>query len=102
MKKLLLVSLLMILPFTVKANDKIEYCNSVAYMAEAIMEARQNNIDITQMVSIAQTDSDVAELAMALIQDAYDTPRYSVERNQKNAIRDFKNDTFMTCITSLR
>ena len=102
MKKLLLVSLLMILPFTAKAESNFEICQGMAAMAEGIMTARQYNVDASELYALAQKEPSLTELAIAMIKDAFDTPRYTTTQHQENAIRDFKNDIFMTCITTLR
>ena len=40
-------------------------------------------------------------LMLAIVQEAYDVPRFSTPRYQNNAVRDFENDVFAICMENM-
>lgn len=76
-------------------------CDSAAKAAESIMQARQNGADMSQMsnnILSIDTIPEVKDLATAMINSAYETPRFSSAEYQQRAIRDFKNETYLSCV----
>lgn len=76
-------------------------CDKFAKSAEAIMSARQGGADMSKMTNdilSTQTIPEVKNLATAMINSAYDKPRYSSDEYQQRAIMDFKNDNYLSCV----
>lgn len=99
MKKLLLIPLLMTLPFTAQAQE-IDGCVALSTLAESIMSARQSNIDMVQVMEIANSDPNISKVVVLLTKEAYSMPRFSTERIQQETIREFKNDVYLQCLNS--
>lgn len=68
-------------------------CKQVAGLAESIMESRQENHDITELMAVSDLP-----LAHDMIIEAYKLNRYSTPKYQQASIRNFKNDWYMGCI----
>ena len=98
MKKLIITLVLLFGSMNIQANERFELCSAMSFMAESIMTARQENVDASVLVKLAYDDPDITELVLALIQDAYDTPRFATESVKQSTIRDFKNEIFMICL----
>ena len=99
MKKLLLIPLLMTLPFVAHANET-DRCAAISSLAEGVMTARQNNVDIVQVIEIVSSNPITAELGIVLAKEAYAKPRFNTERIQKETIREFKNDVYLQCLNA--
>ena len=83
------------------AGEK-DKCELISTVSGAIMEVRQRNVPIQEVLNLAkeiETEFGVSYDALhGLIVYAYKQPRYSTEKNQRNAVTDFKNETYITCI----
>lgn len=81
--------------------QEIDICDFTATIAERMMQSRQNNADLMS-VSKAMKELELPEsldnLVQLIIRAAWAQPRYSVERNQKNAVMDFKNTLYLECL----
>ena len=76
-------------------------CKFLANMAEKVMSARQDNVPMLKLVENFQNSElpeHIIEGIVYLISMAYSTPRYSTERNKRNAAIDFQNRIFNGCI----
>lgn len=60
------------------------------------MKGRQAGIPMNEFM-MAIKDQEGASIFNNIIVLAYEQPRFNVERNQKRAIEDFKNEVFLTC-----
>ncbi len=60
------------------------------------MESRQIGVPMGSLIEAVQGNA-AEKFTVQMIIRAYDTPRYSVERNQKRAVEDFKNDSYLEC-----
>jgi len=75
-----------------------EYCDAWSTYAEVVMGNRQNNLDLSQMLSIASKNKDTEAIATNLVIRAYDSPLFRVDKNKKEAIMNFKNKTMLRCV----
>lgn len=100
MKKLIIASIFMFLSFNVAANNSetMEFCTAMSGLGESIMTARQNNADIGDMFALAQRFTETSDLAVAMVTEAFNRPRFSTESNKQASIRDFKNEMFLVCL----
>lgn len=103
MKKTIIGMILAGLLFSGNAFAEIpDHCQSLAKISEAIMTARQNNMPMIQVVEVLKSTEfpeAISSAILSLISIAYKSPRYSTERMQKNAITDFQNKVFNSCIS---
>lgn len=67
-------------------------------MAKTIMEKRQDNFPMTDLMGIVnQQDPMVQDLMRTLIISAYDHPAYSTEDVKQREISDFENMAALEC-----
>lgn len=74
--------------------DMYAKCNGVAVIAKKIMEARQANVPMREMVDIGKG----IPFDLLMIKDAYKRPRFTTKAYQKNAVQDFENEYYGYCI----
>lgn len=88
------------------ADDQFAYCTDIKTLAETVMSARQNNADISQMLTAAgnsytgentQADENAHAILIALIKDAWQVPAWSGDVYQQRAIKQFGNEAFIAC-----
>ena len=92
------LSLIAIMAFTAPAiataQDKAaEQCELAVQIAEAIMQNRQAGTPISKMMEVA--DGNQAIIGLILV--AYDTPRFSTQEYQLQAVTDFSNEVGLAC-----
>ena len=100
MKKLILAAALT-LSFTAFAEEsELDLCDELNNLARSVMNARQSGMEMRQLIQIVK-ENDAGELAIEIIIRAYEKPRFSVEKNKQNAIKDFQNEIYLQCIRSM-
>lgn len=77
------------------AETKQETCTLIGEIAAVIMEKRQDGVDMSRLMEIADT-----ELVQRMVIFAYDTPRYSSEDYKRSAVQDFANEAMGVCYGS--
>ncbi len=100
MNKIIMITAIVLgLSFPAFAENDMEVCASIAEAAKLAMELRQMNIPMIQVLKITEghTGSE-AELMRGIILEAYNQPRFSVDKNQKNAVTDFENKVLLECL----
>ena len=82
------------------ANGADEACFSLGELATTIMTGRQNGVPMAEMIRAAATadDEGAAEVARAMVMDAYNMPRWISEENKIRAAQDFGNDVTAYCL----
>lgn len=68
-------------------------CAEKGKLAKLIMELRQDNAPMNEMIAVAKGDKST----IAIVIEAYDRPRMSVTENQQREINDFMNDVMLEC-----
>lgn len=76
-----------------QAEEIIDGCAVVGDTAQAIMDARQSGVPMSQMMKIAGTN----EAARFMVTEAYGTPRFSTDSIVAEVIQDFRNDMEAIC-----
>ena len=100
MKKLILAAALT-LSFTAFAEEpEGDVCDQLNLLAESIMNARQSGVEMRELVRIFR-EGEMPDFIIPIVIQAYEMPRFSVERNKKIAIQDFKNAIYLECIRSM-
>ena len=77
------------------AETKQETCTTIGKLAAIIMENRQEGVDMSKLMEIAET-----ELVQRLVIFAYEMPRYSSEDYKRTAVQDFANEAMGVCYGS--
>lgn len=77
-----------------------ENCNSTAKMAGTIMQARQAGMDMGKVLETSSSSEAFASKVRDLVVAAYESPRYSTEKNKARAVEDFRNDAYLACMKS--
>lgn len=76
-----------------------EYCNSLANMADSVMQARQNGIPkVTLDRIIPQSDTETKILIEKVVEVAYDVPKYQDSTMKSLAAERYAVLTFKTCM----
>ena len=97
MKKLLL-TVATLLAVTSTAQADTEKCTFISESAELIMQLRQSNAPIADVLKITED----FEVLLELVIKAYETPRYNSEEYKDNAIIDFSNLAMVSCLQSFK
>jgi hypothetical protein len=95
MKKLILAAALIAASTsatTANAEEGMD-CEAIEALAKQIMIARQNNMPISRLMSVAGGNPGIESMVVR----AYDEPRFSTRDYQQNAINDFANEAASTC-----
>ena len=88
----------LVLAQPVAAGMPLETCLSMAEMAENIMRQRQNGAPLREMIAIAASDEGpVADLAIAIVEDAYNQPQFSTPEFRDQAVSEFGVAIFGMC-----
>lgn len=112
MKKLIVVSALLISSFGVNAKipaaERESHCKGAANLAESIMESRQRNnltiveeIDIINKVAKDRKDKvavNTRNVMKSMAIDAYSEMPYMTEEYQQRSVKDFTNKYFLECM----
>lgn len=78
-------------------------CAAFGFMAGNVMEARQNGMDMSEMVALANKieDKDVGQAVKLTIIEAYKRPRFQSDEMIKREIEDFKNAIMVQCYEAI-
>lgn len=99
MKKLLLTAAtLLTITSTAQADKVTELCTVVSDNATMIMQLRQGNAPLKDVLDAVKGVEMLEELAMS----AYKKPRYSSEEYKTGAIADFGNLAMITCLQAFK
>ena len=69
-------------------------CEELHQLATTVMQARQNGAAMPEMMRIASDNP----LARAIVQDAYNAPRFSTREYQQRETEDFANTVYAECL----
>jgi hypothetical protein len=83
---------------TAQANDAL--CAAHASTAATIMSARQEGVPMADMLNILKGDfsAHTKDLYKKIIINAYSSPRFEIEKNQKKIIDDFRDKVHVDCL----
>ena len=96
--KNLIIAAALTLSLTAFAEDaQTDFCDQLNIMAESIMGARQSGVEMRDMIRITREENMPGYVTEIIIR-AYEKPRFSVEKNKQNAIKDFQNEIYLQCI----
>jgi len=78
-----------------------ETCKGLSELAENIMTMRLQQVPMSKQIAIFDGDDAVAKLGKKLVIKAYEEPDWRTERKQQNAIKSFRDTTYLDCYKSL-
>ena len=93
-----LLTTVLLLTSTVTAQANKELCTAISDNASLIMELRQSNAPLSDVLEVV----DGITLLEELVMEAYKEPRYSSDEYQSNAIADFGNLAMLNCLQSFK
>ena len=81
-------------------DSNIDFCVALSELAGSIMDGRQSNVLMSEMVKAMgnQKDHPLYPLTLELIIKAYDSEGYSSDEYREKAKIDFSNEIFSACI----
>jgi len=95
MKKIILITGLMVFQtIAYSAPLTIKSCTTISGLANSIMDARQRNMPMSNVMKAAGTNKEI----QSMIIEAYQKPRFGTKTYQDNAITDFANHWFLICM----
>lgn len=97
MKKLMATVALVVFATSAMADD---VCKKFGDLAESVMEARQKNVPVSEMMKIMNTDPDFSEIGKMIVIEAYNRPAFSTYEYQSRAIASFRNDMELVCYSA--
>jgi len=95
--KTLIATLTLSMALSLPAQADDPYCNQISGLAEAMMSSRQAGVSMAKAMKVTGDN----DLFKAMMVDAYETARYSVESNQQRKIEDFRDKWYLACYKSL-
>lgn len=84
--------------FAITKEDAHTFCKSNQTLAMKIMEARQLELDMSIIMETVKDNN----LGITFVQEAYDSPAYSLEENQDKAVRAFGNKIYSECFKVMK
>lgn len=82
---------------TATQAQTMSFCNQLYDTSEAVMDARQSGVDLRQMMQAA----DGNQLHEDIVKLAYKQPNYSTESYQQNAIKQFAEQFYLSCLEQM-
>lgn len=99
MKKMLFIGFILMFIMTSFSYAE-DSCTILGDLAETIMKRRQEGVDLTTMINIAESEGTLPEIASVskkLVIAAYDYPEYSSDEYKLRTIRKFKTKVMVEC-----
>lgn len=91
-------------PVAAKDNPYVkQYCSGVSDIAALVMIQRQTGVHIKEVMKSdskydTKEDKEVAKLVEAIALDAYSVPLYNTEQYKRQAVVQFSNEVFVSCM----
>ena len=81
------------------AGGTIEFCTEVGEMAHSTMMIRQSGMPLHTVAGLLadELDGDPLEIALGLMQIAYEEPLFSMPDNKAEAAAEFSSALFVAC-----
>ena len=94
-------------PVAAKDNPYVkQYCSGVSDIAALVMIQRQSGVPIKEVMKYdseynTKEDKEVAKLVEAIALDAYIVPLYNTEQYKRQAVVQFSNEVFVSCMKTV-
>ena len=83
------------------AEKEMTTCSLLALIAKKTMESRQSGTPLSKYLELAES-TDLPQAIKNALRDialiAWDTPKFSTDRNKKEAITEFENKMLLECL----
>ena len=89
-KTTIIAAIVAIAPLTAQAES---YCAQLGQLAYNVMSHRQAGTTMSELMGMVEGD----KLAIALVRDAYNEPRFSTPEFKQKSMQDFRNDVEALC-----
>ena len=83
------------------AETPHERCAFVGSVSGKIMTLRQNGSVVTDVIAINNQFPEMSKLLNTITMIAFDVPVFSMESNKKEAVTEFQNQMYMTCMKQI-
>lgn len=100
MKKLITAAIFTLAAPAVLADEPREYCTAIGSLAETVMTYRQAGVTAMDMHNTLGKAA--SPLAAAIIEAAFEEPKFSTESYRREAISEFVSTWFMACMKAAR
>ena len=82
---------------------KYDLAKELSQLAASIMQRRQNGVLMSDMMDKALNvkNKSVRQLILRMIKQAYETPKFNLEKYKQNVIREFENKWYKEVIDTL-
>ena len=90
-KTILALTLIASMPATAQVS---EFCKSIAEISETIMQKRQEGVKMIDMLELVKGNKAVETIVL----DAYEVPKFSVDKNKRSTVSNFSDRWLMACI----
>lgn len=97
----MILTMFFVAPRMTVAGDVESFCANVSKAAGAIMQKRQENVDISKLMATLPEEGQVRKILKAIIIDAYNSPSYSTEKYKREAVMKFKNAVYIDCFEAM-
>ena len=97
MKNIIIAAALTLSLTSFAEEPELDVCDELNNLARSVMNARQAGMEMRQLIEVVR-GNEASEVAIEIIIRAYEMPRFSVEKNKQNAIKDFQNEIYLQCI----
>lgn len=79
-------------------------CDSIAYLARAVMESRQGGAPMVKVMNVAKShgDASLSRIGVLMVEDAYEHPSYSTEKAQQRAVQEFEDKWYLQCHKAMK
>lgn len=91
------------MPAAAQSSEEYALCDAQGDFAEIVMKNRQDNISMADQIRIVRNyfvDRDQRRIMQAIVQYAYEVPRYQTREYRRNAVAEFRNDIYSICLKS--
>ncbi|MCL6246525.1 hypothetical protein M5F00_01375 [Acinetobacter sp. ANC 4945] len=105
MKKIIILGVFLYPAVVFGDISKSEFCKDISSYAELVMEKRQNGMSIKTLllaVSRSSSSDSVKELMESIVEGAFSTPAYSLEKNKTKAINEYSAKIYLDCKRHLK
>lgn len=75
-------------------QENLKLCKAVESLAAEIMDCRQSGVQMSKTMEIANGN----KMLIMFIEEAYNSPKYRVESNRKEANIEFGNKAYLRCM----
>lgn len=81
--------------------NKVEVCSRIGELAAKVMELRQQEVPMSNLMKI-EVDQSIKAVAQAMIIAAYDEPSFSTEQVRKRTVDEFRNARELDCYKAFK